>query len=251
MRLEGKVALISGAANGMGADEARLFATEGARVVIGDILEDQGKKIKAEIEELGGQALFVRLDVTVEADWVSAIETAISKFGKLDILVNNAGVSSRSVDDPSSLENWNRIMNINSTGVFLGTKHAVPQMQASGGGSIVNMSSIMGLVGGESGHPAYNASKGSVRLLTKATAVRYGKDGIRANSVHPGYMPPMLSNIPDEEVRRNRQNLIDTTPLKREGERMEVAKAVLFLASDDASFITGAELAVDGGFTAK
>ena len=251
MRLEGKVALISGAANGMGADEARLFATEGARVVIGDILEDQGKKIKAEIEELGGQALFVRLDVTVEADWVSAIETAISKFGKLDILVNNAGVSSRSVDDPSSLENWNRIMNINSTGVFLGTKHAVPQMQASGGGSIVNMSSIMGLVGGESGHPAYNASKGSVRLLTKATAVRYGKYGIRANSVHPGYMPPMLSNIPDEEVRRNRQNLIDATPLKREGERMEVAKAVLFLASDDASFITGAELAVDGGFTAK
>jgi NAD(P)-dependent dehydrogenase (short-subunit alcohol dehydrogenase family) len=189
--------------------------------------------------------------VTVEADWVSAIETAISKFGKLDIPVNNAGVSSRSVDDPSSLENWNRIMNINSTGVFLGKKHAVPHMQNAGAGSIVNMSSIMGLVGGESGHPAYNASKGSVRLLTKATAVRYGKDGIRANSVHPGYMPPMLSNIPDEEVRRNRQNLIDATPLKREGERMEVAKAVLFLASDDASFITGAELAVDGGFTAK
>lgn len=189
--------------------------------------------------------------MTVEADWVSAIETAISKFGKLDILVNNAGVSSRSVDDPSSLENWNRIMNINSTGVFLGTKQAVPHMQNAGAGSIVNMSSIMGLVGGESGHPAYNASKGSVRLLTKTTAVRYGKDGIRANSVHPGYMPPMLSNIPDEEVRRNRQSLIDATPLKREGERMEVAKAVLFLASEDASFITGAELAVDGGLTAK
>ena len=208
MRLEGKVALISGAANGMGADEARLFATEGARVVIGDILEDQGKKLEAEIEESGGQAIFVRLDVTFEADWVSAIETVISKFGKLDILVNNAGVSSRSVDDPSSLENWNRIMNINSTGVFLGTKQAVPHMQNAGAGSIVNMSSIMGLVGGESGHPAYNASKGSVRLLTKTTAVRYGKDGIRANSVHPGYMPPMLSNIPDEEVRRNRQSLI-------------------------------------------
>ena len=173
------------------------------------------------------------------------------KDGKLDILVNYAGISSRSVDDPTSLENWDRIMNINSTGVFLGTKHSVPHMQTNGGGSIVNMSSIMGLVGGESGHPAYNASKGSVRLLTKATAVRYGKDGIRANSVHPGYMPPMLSNIPDDEVRRNRQNLIDSTPLRREGERMEVAKAVLFLASDDASFITGAELAVDGGFTAK
>tara|TARA_B100001123_G_scaffold392238_1_gene471229 strand:- start:681 stop:1436 length:756 start_codon:yes stop_codon:yes gene_type:complete len=251
MRLEGKVALISGAANGMGADEAKLFATEGASVVIGDILEGQGKRLEAEIEESGGQALFIHLDVTVESDWIKAIETTISKFGKLDILVNNAGVSSRSVDDPNSLENWNRIMNINSTGVFLGTKHAVPHMQTNGAGSIVNMSSIMGLVGGESGHPAYNASKGSVRLLTKATAVRYGKDGIRANSVHPGYMPPMLSNIPDDEVRRNRQNLIDATPLRREGERMEVAKAVLFLASDDASFITGAELAVDGGFTAK
>ena len=251
MRLEGKVALISGAANGMGADEAKLFATEGASVVIGDILEGQGKKLEAEIEESGGHALFIHLDVTVESDWIKAIETTISKFGKLDILVNNAGVSSRSVDDPNSLENWNRIMNINSTGVFLGTKHAVPHMQTNGAGSIVNMSSIMGLVGGESGHPAYNASKGSVRLLTKATAVRYGKDGIRANSVHPGYMPPMLSNIPDDEDRRNRQNLIDATPLRREGERMEVAKAVLFLASDDASFITGAELAVDGGFTAK
>ena len=142
-------------------------------------------------------------------------------------------------------------MNINSTGVFLGTKHAIPKMQAAGGGSIVNMSSIMGLVGGESGHTAYNASKGSVRLLTKATAVRYGKDGIRANSVHPGYMPPMLSGIPDEEVRTQRQHLIDATPLRREGERIEVANAVLFLASDEASFITGAELVVDGGFTAK
>ena len=144
MRLVGKVALISGAANGMGADEARLFAAEGAHVVIGDILEEQGKKLEAEIEESGGQALFVRLDVTVESDWVSAVETTVFKFGKLDILVNNAGISSRSVDDPNSLENWNRIMNINSTGVFLVTKHAIPHMQSNGGGSIVNMSSIMG-----------------------------------------------------------------------------------------------------------
>ncbi|SVA31410.1 uncharacterized protein METZ01_LOCUS84264 [marine metagenome] len=250
MRLEGKVALISGAANGMGADEARLFASEGARVVIGDILDEQGKQLESEIGETGGQALFVHLDVRDETDWISAVETTVSRFGTLDILINNAGISSRGVDDPASLENWNRIMDINSTGVFLGTKHAVPRMQNNGGGSIVNMSSIMGLVGGESGHPAYNASKGSVRLLTKATAVRYGKDNIRANSVHPGYMPPMISKIPDDEVRRNRQHLIDATPLRREGERMEVAMAVLFLASDDASFITGAELAVDGGFTA-
>ena len=251
MRLEGKVALISGAARGMGAVEAKLFASEGAKVVVADVLEEEGKRVEAEIVEAGGEALFVKLDVTREEDWETAVESTVSRFGRLDILVNNAGVSSRSVDDPSSLENWERIMNINSTGVFLGTKHAVPRMQEAGGGSIVNISSIMGLVGGESGHPAYNASKGSVRLLTKATAVRHGKEGIRANSVHPGYMPPMASSIPDEEVRRSRQHLIDATPLGREGDRIEVANAVLFLASDEASFITGAELAVDGGFTAK
>ena len=251
MRLEGKVALISGAARGMGAVEAKLFASEGAKVVVADVLEDEGKRVEAEIVEAGGEALFVRLDVTSEEDWEAAVESTVSRFGRLDILVNNAGVSSRSVDDPASLENWERIMNINSTGVFLGTKHAVPRMQEAGGGSIVNISSIMGLVGGESGHPAYNASKGSVRLLTKATAVRHGKDRIRANSVHPGYMPPMASSIPDEEVRSSRQHLIDATPMGREGERIEVANAVLFLASDEASFITGAELAVDGGFTAK
>ena len=251
MRLNGKVALISGAAHGMGAIAAKLFAAEGAKVIIGDILEAEGKQVEAEIVELGGEAEFVKLDVTNEDDWSAAVERAVSRFGRLDILVNNAGISSRGVDDPDSLENWDRIMNINSTGVFLGTKHAIPKMQAAGGGSIVNMSSIMGLVGGESGHPAYNASKGSVRLLTKTTAVRYGKDGIRANSVHPGYMPPMLSLRPDEEVRAQRQHLIDATPLGREGERIEVANAVLFLASDEASYITGAELAVDGGFTAK
>ena len=251
MRLKGKVALISGAARGMGAVEAKLFASEGAKVVVADVLEEEGKRVEAEIVEAGGEALFVRLDVTSEEDWAAAVESTVSSFGRLDILVNNAGISSRSVDDPASLENWERIMNINSTGVFLGTKHAVPRMQEAGGGSIVNISSIMGLVGGESGHPAYNASKGSVRLLTKATAVRHGKEGIRANSVHPGYMPPMASSLPDEEVRSSRQHLIDATPMGREGKRIEVANAVLFLASDEASFITGAELAVDGGFTAK
>ena len=235
----------------MGAVEAKLFAAEGAKVVIGDILEEEGKQVEAEIVESGGEAVFVKLDVTKEEDWSAAVESTVSRYGRLDILVNNAGITSRGVDDPESLENWDRIMNINSTGVFLGTKHALPKMQAARGGSIVNMSSIMGLIGAESGHPAYNASKGSVRLLTKATAVQYGQYGIRANSVHPGYMPPMLSPIPDEDVRAERQNLIDATPLRREGERIEVANAVLFLASDEASFITGAELVVDGGFTAK
>lgn len=251
MRLLGKVALITGGAHGMGAEEARLFAREGAKVAIADIREEDARKVEAQIAETGGEAMVVLLDVSKEDQWERSVAAVVAQFGKLDILVNNAGISSRAVDDPWSLENWNRIMNINSTGVFLGTKHAIPKMQAAGGGSIVNMSSIMGLVGGESGHTAYSASKGSVRLLTKATAVRYGKDGIRANSVHPGYMPPMLSGIPDEEVRTQRQHLIDATPLRREGERIEVANAVLFLASDEASFITGAELVVDGGFTAK
>ena len=235
----------------MGAVEAKLFAAEGAKVVIGNILEEEGKQVEAEIVESGGEAVFVKLDVTKEEDWSSAVESTVSRYGRLDILVNNAGITSRGVDDPGSLENWDRLMNINSTGVFLGTKYALPKMQAARGRSIVNMSSIMGLIGGESGHPAYNASEGSVRLLTKATAVQYGQYGIRANSVHPGYMPPMLSPIPDEDVRAERQNLIDATPLRREGERIEVANAVLFLASGEASFITGAELVVDGGFTAK
>ena len=251
MRLEGKVAIISGGAHGMGAVEARLFAQEGAKVVIGDIMEEAGRQVEAEIAEAGGEAMFVRLDVTNEAEWQNAVDQAVARFGKLDVLVNNAGISSRTFPDADSLEGWQRIMDVNATGVYLGTKCAVPKMQEAGGGAIVNISSIMGMVGSAGGHPAYNASKGAVRIFTKATAVRHGKDGIRANSVHPGYMPPMLTSIPDEEVRQERQDLVAGTPLGREGRQEEVANAVLFLASDDASFITGAELAVDGGFTAQ
>ena len=251
MRLEGKVAIISGGAHGMGAVEARLFAQEGAKVVIGDIMEEAGRQVEAEIAEAGGEAMFVRLDVTNEAEWQNAVDQAVARFGKLDVLVNNAGISSRTFPDADSLEGWQRIMDVNATGVYLGTKYAVPKMQEAGGGAIVNISSIMGMVGSAGGHPAYNASKGAVRIFTKATAVRHGKDGIRANSVHPGYMPPMLTSIPDEEVRQERQDLVAATPLGREGRQEEVANAVLFLASDDASFITGAELAVDGGFTAQ
>ncbi len=251
MRLEGKVAIISGGAHGMGAVEARLFAQEGAKVVIGDIMEEAGRLVEAEIAEAGGEAMFVRLDVTSEEEWRNAVDQAVARFGKLDVLVNNAGISSRAFPDADSLAGWQRIMDVNATGVYLGTKYAVPKMQEAGGGAIVNISSIMGMVGSSGGHPAYNASKGAVRIFTKATAVRHGKGGIRANSVHPGYMPPMLTSIPDEEVRQERQELVDATPLGREGRQEEVANAVLFLASDDASFITGAELAVDGGFTAQ
>ena len=249
MRLEGKVALISGGARGMGAEEARIFAREGAKVIIGDISEDEGKAVKAQIAEAGGQALFVRLDVTEESDWTNAVNQAVSRFGKLDILVNNPGISSRAFTDDTAIAAWDKIMEVNSKGVFLGTRAAVPKMLEAGGGSIINISSIMGLVGSAGGHPAYNASKGAVRIFSKAMAVRHGKDDIRVNSVHPGFMPPMASGIAyDQEQRRGS---LEQTPLGREGRIEEVANAVLFLASDEASYITGAELAVDGGFTAK
>ena len=249
MRLEGKVAIISGGANGMGAEEVRLLAREGASVVIADVLEDEGKRLEAEVNESGGKAAFVRTDVTVEADWERAVERAVSRFGALDILVNNAGISSGAFEDTLSTDGWQRIMDVNATGVFLGTKYAIPQMQSAGGGSIVNISSIMGFVGGEGGHPAYHASKGAVRLFTKATAVQYGPDGIRANSVHPGFMPPMRSSQhADPAIRADHVRL---TPLRRTGETIEVAYGVLFLASDEASFITGTELVIDGGFIAR
>ena len=249
MRLEGKVALISGGANGMGAEEVRLFAREGASVVIADLLEDEGKRVEAEVNESGGKAVFVRTDVTVEADWEGVVGQTVSRFGRLDILVNNAGISSGAFEDPLGTEGWQRIMDVNATGVFLGTKHAIPEMQKLGGGSIVNISSIMGFVGGEGGHPAYHASKGAVRLFTKATAVQYGPDGIRANSVHPGFMPPMRTSQYADPA--GREEHVRLTPLRRTGETIEVAYGVLFLASDEASFVTGTELVIDGGFIAR
>ena len=249
MRLEGKVAIISGGARGMGAEEARLFAREGAKVAIADLIVDEGKQVEAQINEGGGEAMFVRTDVTSEDDWVKTVQATVSRFGKLDILVNNAGVSSRSITDILDTADWHRIMDVNATGVFLGTKSAIPEMIKAGGGSIVNISSIMGFVGGEGRHPAYHASKGAVRIFTKATAVQYGPDGIRVNSVHPGFMPPMANPRPIDPARR--EELVKLTPLRRRGETIEVANGVLFLASDEASFITGTELVIDGGFIAR
>ena len=249
MRLEGKVAIISGAARGMGAEEARLFAKEGAAVVIADILEDDAKRVEAEINETGGLAMFVRTDVTSESDWENTVQATVSRFGRFDILVNNAGISGESYPDPTDTEGWRTIMDINATGVFLGTKHTIPEMKKGGGGSIVNISSIMGFVGGEVDHPAYHASKGAVRIFTKAIAVQHGPDGIRANSIHPGFMPPMSSSREVDPTAS--QNLAAQTPLRRTGEAIEVAYGVLFLASDEASFITGTELVIDGGFIAR
>ena len=249
MRLEGKVALITGAAHGMGAEDARLFAREGAKVAIADIREEDARKVEAEISKAGGEAMVIMLDVSKEDQWDQAVAEVVAKFGKLDILVNNAGISGSGESDSSSTDAWDRLIDINAKSVFLGMKHAIPEMEKIGGGAIVNISSISGLVGQESIHPGYNASKGAVRLVTKAAAVQHAKSGIRVNSVHPGMLPPMLTSFQRGDPNREAMNA--NVPMGREGEPIEVANAVLFLASDEASYITGTELVVDGGFTAK
>ena len=198
MRLEGKVAFISGGARGMGAAEAVLFASEGACVAIGDVLEDLGRKVVEQISELGGRAIFVPLDVTSESQWAEAVAATVSEFGKLDVLVNNAGISSATTRiEDTTVESWDQVMNINAKGVFLGTKAAIPEMRRAGGGSIINISSQLGLVGTNFASGAgYQASKGAVRIFTKATAIQYAGEGIRANSVHPGPInTPMVESI--------------------------------------------------------
>ena len=252
MRLANKVAIVSGAASGMGAATARRFAREGARVVVADVLEEAGRQVVAEINganTAGGEAIFLRLDVTDEQNWKDVVAGTVQRFGRLDILVNNAGISGSAVSDMLDTDAWDKLMAVNSRGVFLGTKHAVLAMRRAGGGSIVNLSSISGNTGQTMTHMGYNASKGAVRTLTKSTAVQFGRDGIRANSVHPGLMPPMRTSgaTADPEVRAK---MLQGVPLRRAGEVDEVANAVLFLASDEASYITGAELYVDGGYLA-
>ena len=249
-RLDGKVALISGGARGQGAAEANLFAREVAKVVLGDVLDDQGKQVEAEIHEVGGEALYIPLDVTREADWVSAVETAVSRYGKLDILVNNAGITIRKTIEDTTKEDWDRIMAINAKGVFLGTKQAIPAMRQSGGGSIVNISSTAGLVGGPYSGASYSATKGAVRLFTKSTAIQYAKEGIRCNSVHPGLLEtPMTEDILADAAHREERT--QRIPLGKIGTAEDIAYGVLYLASDEASFITGSELVIDGGATAQ
>ncbi len=249
MRLSGKVALITGGASGMGRSEATIFAREGARVVVGDVLEADGHEVAEKIAAAGGQARFVRLDVTSETDWQAAVNTTVASFGKLDVLVNNAGISGTFDPDTTSTAAWDTLMNVNAKGVFLGMKHAVPALQRAGGGAIVNISSISGFVGQDRIHMGYNASKGAVRLMTKSAAVQYAKDGIRVNSVHPGVMPPMRTAKVSADPAW-REKTLRAVPMKREGRVEEVAYAVLFLASDEASYITGTELVVDGGYLA-
>ena len=248
-RLAGKSCLISGGAKGLGAAQARLFASEGARVTVGDILESEAARVVDELSGSGADSLLVRLDVTSEGDWSRAVDAVMEEFGALDVLVNNAGIYNRALAEETTLEEWDQVMSVNATGVFLGTRAAIPAMRRSGGGSIVNMSSVAGLVGSRT-QTVYNASKGAVRLLTKSTAVQYALEGIRANSVHPGVIETdMLSEVLRNEDERATR--IASTPIPRFGTPEDVAHGVLFLASDESSYVTGAELVIDGGLTAQ
>ena len=249
-RLAGKVALISGGARGQGATEARLFVREGASVVFGDVLDDQGKKVEAEIRASGGQATYVHLDVTREADWRAAVATAVQAYGTLNVLVNNAGILFRAKIEDTSEADWDRIMAVNVKGVFLGTKCALPAMRQAGGGSIINISSTAGLVGSPGETAAYTATKGAVRLFTKATAIQHAKENIRCNSVHPG--PIVTDMIKDVlEKREAWEQRLRRLPMGRAGTPEEVAYGVLYLASDESSYMTGSELVIDGGTTAE
>ena len=248
MRLRDKVAIITGAASGMGASTAKVFAKEGAKVVVTDLLQAEGEEVVSEITRAGGAACFNKLNVTDPSDWEQVVRNTLAAYKKIDVLVNNAGVSG-STPDRMNIEVWDQQMEVNAKGVFLGMRAVVPAMQDAGGGSIINTSSMSGFVGQDYVHMGYNAAKGAVRLATKAAAVQFAPDNIRVNSVHPGVLPPMRSSqlTSDPEVR---QRMVAAVPLGREGRVEEVAYTNLFLASDESSYITGIEVPVDGGYLA-
>ena len=249
-RLNGKVALISGGARGQGAAEAIRFASEGAKVVFGDILDDEGKAVATEINSNGGQAIYLHLDVTNEGDWTAAVRTAIENYGKLNVLVNNAAIFINRVPiEDRTVEEWDRVQAVNSKGVFLGTKHAIPAMRKAGGGSIINICSVSGVGQSITQEPAYAASKGAVRIFSKVTAAQHAKDKIRSNAVFPGPVDTEMVRQanPDPQILAERLSRI---PLGRMGSIEEIVAGVLFLASDESSYMTGGELIIDGGGTA-
>src|SRR2546425_9231138 len=250
-KLDGKVALISGGARGQGAAEAETFVREGAKVVFGDVRDAEGQNVEASIQDAGGKAVYVQLDVTSEADWQCAVQIATGRYGKLDILINNAGIVIPRVpiEDRTAAE-WDRVMAVNAKGVFLGTKYAIPAMRAAGGGSIANISSVAGIGQSLRQEPAYAASKGAIRIFTKVTASQHAKDRIRCNSVHPGPVDTKMfhSAFRDREALERR---LQRVPLGRMGTVAEIVTAVLYLASDDSSYMTGSELIIDGGALAQ
>ena len=249
MRLEGKVALVTGAARGIGAEIARVFAREGAKTVIADIMEAEAGKMAEKINAEGGTAMHVQLDVSDEESWKKVIARIDENYNAMHILVNNAGVSKRYPLEEYPVEEWERIMSVNVRGVFLGLKHSIPLIRRSGGGSIVNMSSVCGLVGHRTSNIAYITSKGGVNLLTKGTAVKHAAENIRVNAICPATVETeLIANLSKEpEVYKSR---VEEIPMGRMGSVTDIANAALFLASDESAFITGVALPVDGGLTA-
>jgi NAD(P)-dependent dehydrogenase (short-subunit alcohol dehydrogenase family) len=249
-RLDGKVALISGGARGQGAAEAQLFTHEGAKVVFGDILDEEGRQVEAAIRVQGGEATYVHLDVTQEAQWQHAVARTEALYGALHVLVNNAAISLPGGIEEYTEDDWERTMAVNLKGVFLGTKHAIPAMRRAGGGSIINISSGAGIAPAPGTSGAYAASKGGVRLFTKATAVQHATDHIRCNSVHPGPVDTPMLRGPHRDVGWI-ETLVSRVPLGRLGTVDDIAYGVLYLASDESSYVTGSELVIDGGRTAQ
>lgn len=245
--LAGKVALVSGGAGSMGAAQARLFAGQGAAVAVADMLEAPGRAVAASITAAGGRAVFLPLDVTDGAAWRRAAESVEASLGPIDILVNNAGISTIGAAEPMLEEEWDRLMAVNARGAFLGLRHVAPLMQRRKRGAVVNIGSIAAFRGQAGLHPGYGASKAAIVGLTRSAALRYAADGIRVNAVHPGVMPPMRTARSVDPAWRAR--LVANVPLGREGRVEEVAQAVLFLASDAASYVTGGDIVVDGGLS--
>lgn len=252
-RLSGKVALITGAGSGMGAEQARLFAKEGAKVVGADMNMDGLNTIIDEISSQDTEAIAVKLNISSEEEWKDAVKTAVDTFGKLDILVNTAGIAGPFVAKAAEhdADDWDKLLGINLKGAFLGSKHAIPEMIKAGGGSIVSVSSIGGLIGGQGG-TGYGAAKAGIIGMTKNIAVDYGHENIRANVVVPGQIKtPMSESLESEEAKEVKAHYISKTPLGHFGDPIDIANAALFLASEDSKFITGTEIIVDGGVMAN
>ena len=248
-RLDGKVALVTGAASGIGAAHVRVFTANGAKVIAADIQDEKGKALVNEVADKGGEAIYLHLDVVREDQWAKTVSEAVRRFGKLTTLINNAGIANTQGVEAETLEGFNRVVAVDQTAVWLGMKAAIPEMRKAGGGAIVNISSVFGIIGSP-GFIAYHGAKGAVRLMTKAAALEYAKQGIRVNSIHPGIIDtPIIgsSRIAQDAVEQFRA----ATPLGRIGRPEDIAHGSLYLCSDEASFVTGAELVVDGGWTAQ
>ena len=250
-RVAGKVAVVTGAALGIGRATALLLSQEGARVAVTDVLDEVGQQLAEEISAKGGDARYGHLDTGDEQSVADALAGVVDAYGRLDVLVNNAGISGVSKPtDEITLEEWNRVIAINLTGVFLCTKHAIAYLRRSGGGSIVNLSSIYGLIGAPDA-PPYHAAKGGVRLMSKTDALLYAADHIRVNSVHPGFIwTPMVEHFLTDQG-ASRASIDELHPIGHMGEPDDIAYGILYLASDESKFVTGSELVIDGGYTAR